>query len=84
MGTHVRIKDFKIKNNNTNNEKKESQKNTFLSKYRANTDGTDGKEYACNTGDPDLIPGSGSSPGEGNGHPLQYACLENPMDHGDW
>ena len=38
---------------------------------------------ACNAGDPDSIPGSGRSPGEGNGNPLQY-CLENPMDRGAW
>ena len=42
--------------------------------------GSDGKESACNTGDPGSIPGSGRSPGEG--HPLQYSCLENPMDRG--
>ena len=42
--------------------------------------GSDGKESACNTGDPGLIPGSGRSPGEGNGNPLQYSCLENPME----
>ena len=35
---------------------------------------------ACNVGDLDTIPGSGRSPGEGNGNPFQYACLENPMD----
>ena len=35
-------------------------------------------------GDLDSIPGSGGSPGEGNGNPLQYSCLENPMDSGDW
>ena len=44
--------------------------------------GSDGKEYACNVGDPGLIPGSGRSPGEGNGNPLLYSCLENPMDRG--
>ena len=43
-----------------------------------------GKESACNAGDQDSIPGSGRSPGEGNGNPLQYSCLENPMDRGDW
>ena len=42
------------------------------------------KESACNAGDPGLIPGSGRSPGEGNGNPLQYSCLENPMDRGAW
>ena len=41
-----------------------------------------GKESACSAGDPGLIPGSGKSPGEGNGKPLQYSCLENPMDRG--
>ena len=40
--------------------------------------GSDGKESACNAGDMGLIPGSGRSPGEGNGDPLQYSCLENP------
>ena len=43
-----------------------------------------GKESACNAGDPGPIPGSGRSPGEGNGYPLQYSCLENPMDRGAW
>ena len=42
----------------------------------------DGKESAGNAGDPDLIPGSGRSPGEENGNPLQYSCLENPMNRG--
>ena len=40
--------------------------------------GSDGKESAYNTGDLDSIPGSGRSPGEANGNPLQYPCLENP------
>jgi len=39
---------------------------------------------ACNAGDPGLIPASGRSPGEGNDNPLQYSCLENPMDGGAW
>ena len=47
-------------------------------------DGLDGKASACNVGDPSSIPGSGRSPGEGNGNPLQYPCLENPMDRGAW
>ena len=45
-------------------------------------DSSDGKESACNAGDPGSIPGSGRSPGEQNGYPLQYSCLENPMDRG--
>ena len=40
--------------------------------------GLDGKTSACNVGDPGSIPGLGRSPGEGNGNPIQYACLENP------
>ena len=42
------------------------------------------KASAYNGGDPGLIAGSGRSPGEGNGNPLQYSCLENPMDGGAW
>ena len=46
--------------------------------------GSEDKVSACNVGDLGLIPGSGRSPGEGNGNPLQYSCLENPMDGGAW
>ena len=42
------------------------------------------KESACNAGDSSLIPGWGRTPGEGNGNPLQYSCLENPMGRGGW
>ena len=42
------------------------------------------KASACNAGGPGLIPGSGRSPEEGNGNPLQYSCLETPMDGGAW
>ena len=42
--------------------------------------GSEGKESACNVGDPGLIPGLGRSPGEENGNPLQYYCLENPLN----
>ena len=42
------------------------------------------KASACNVGDLGLIPGTGRSPGEGNGNPFQYSCLENPMDEGTW
>ena len=44
--------------------------------------GSEGKASACNSGDLGLIPGLGRSPGEGNGNPLHYSCLENPMDGG--
>ena len=46
--------------------------------------GSEVKASACNVRDLGSIPGSGSSPGEGNGNPLQYSCLENPMDRGAW
>ena len=46
--------------------------------------GSDSKASACNAGDPGSTPGLGRSPGEGNGTPLQYSCLENPMDGGAW
>ena len=46
--------------------------------------GSYGKASVCNPGDQSLIPGSGKSPGEENGNPLQYSCLENPMDRGAW
>ena len=45
---------------------------------------SDGEESACNSGDSGSIPGSGRSPGEGNGNPLQYSCLGNPKDTGAW
>ena len=46
--------------------------------------GSDSKASAHNSGDPGSIPGLGRSPGEGNGNPLQYSCLENSMDGGAW
>ena len=46
--------------------------------------GSDSKASAYNVGDPGSIPGLGRSPGEGNGNPLQYSCLENPMDREAW
>ena len=51
---------------------------------KMNPGGSDGKESACNAGDLHSISGSGRSPGEGNGNPLQYSRLENPMDLGAW
>ena len=55
------------------------QKNLFLK-----PGGSDGKASACNAGDPGSIPGLERSPGKGIGNPLQYSCLENPMDRGAW
>ena len=46
--------------------------------------GSEGKAFAYNAGDPFSMSGSGRSPGEGNGNPLQYSSLENPMDRGAW
>ena len=46
--------------------------------------GSDKTEFACNAGDTGLIPGLGSTLGEGNGNPLHYSCLENPLDRGAW
>ena len=46
--------------------------------------GSGSKKSACNSGDPGSIPGWEGSPGGGNGNPLQYSCLENPMDRGAW
>ena len=54
---------------------------TVLSTIR---DGSDGKESACNKGDPGSISGSGRSPGERNGYPFQYTCLENSTDREAW
>ena len=54
------------------------RKNTPSQKESGFPGGSDGKESACNAGDS----GSGTSLGEGNGNPLQYSCLENPMDRG--
>ena len=52
----------------------------FLQGYQDFPGSLDSKETTCNAGDPGLIPGLGRSRGEGNGNPLQYSCLGNPMD----
>ena len=56
---------------------------SFLVKPRA-SQGCSGKESFCNAGDTDLIPGLGRSHGGGNSNPVQYSCLENPMERGAW
>ena len=56
----------------------------FLRKSGDFPGGSDGKASVYNVGDPGSIPGLGRSPGEGNGNPLQYSCLQNPMDGGAW
>ena len=57
---------------------------SLLHKTMGFTGGSYGKNSTCNAGDLGLILGSGRSPGEGNGSPLQYSLLENPMDRGAW
>ena len=56
----------------------------YSSSIQKEFSGSDSKESTCNRGDSGLIPELGRSPGEGNGNPLQYSCLENPMDRGAW
>ena len=58
--------------------------NHKTSYYKGFPGGSNGKAFACNAGNLSLIPGSGRSPGEGNGNPLQYSCLGNPVDRGAW
>ena len=57
---------------------------TWILVFKGFPGGAEVKASACNVGDLSSIPGSGRSPGEGNGNPLQYSCLENPMDEGAW
>ena len=59
-------------------------RNTIQPHKRHFPGGSDGKESACNAGDPGSMPRSGRSSGEGNGNPPQYSCLQNPMDRGGW
>ena len=64
--------------------KKPTNLSLFHVQYKNFPDGSMVKNLSANAGDLGLIPGSGRSPGEGNGKPLQYSCLENPMDKGAW
>ena len=59
-------------------------KESFVHSPNSEEIGSDGKASVYSAGDLGLIPGSGRFPGEGNGNPLQYSCLENPMDGGAW
>ena len=58
--------------------------NKIVLQFKAFPGGSDGKASDYNVGDPGSIPGLGRSSGEGNGNPVQYSCLENPMDGGAW
>ena len=62
--------------------KKKKRRNIYNKPHLDFPGGSDGKASAYNAGDLGLIPGLGRSPGEGNGNPLQYSCLKNPMDGG--
>ena len=64
-----------------NDLRKKSMRRILINGYIGNSED---KESTCNAGDSSLIPGSGRSPGEGNGNPLQYSCLEHPMGIGAW
>ena len=70
------------------NERSQTEKAKYyvipIIQYHGLPCGSDGRESACSAGDLGSIPRSGISPGEGNGNPLQYTCLENPMDRGAW
>ena len=57
---------------------------SYFSLQESFPSGPDDKDSSCNAGDQGPIHGSGRSPGEGNGNPLQYSCLENPIDRGAW
>ena len=73
----------KAAGNNFNLEEKKKKKKR-KTKNAEFPGGPDSKASVYNAGDPGLIPGSRRSPGERNGNPLQYSCLENPMDGGAW
>ena len=63
---------------------RDRRKLSFRGLFHWNPGGSEVKASASNVGDLGSIPGSGRSPGEGNGNPLQYSCLENPTDRGAW
>ena len=71
-------------NNGLNEKKNQSREDLGKGSSGRELAGSDGKASAYNVGDLGSIPGSGRSPGEGNGNPLQYSCLENPIDRGSW
>ena len=77
---------FSTKTKNSNYRQLSSITNIYfeINYYTDFPGGSDGKESAYNAGDPGSIPGLGQSPGGGNGKPLQYSCLQNPMDRGAW
>ena len=73
-----------LDNWDSNHRKKSNTLSYWLSGAGGFPGGSDGKESACNAGDLGSVLGSGQSPGEGNGTPLQYSCLENSVDGEAW
>ena len=80
----MKVHTVQVAANKTNPKRKKSKKAKWLSEEALQIAGIPGgsevKASACNAGDPGSIPELGRSPGEGNGNPLQYSCLENPME----
>ena len=79
MKMHPFVTEIKIK---VQKNRREQMYFTYVNRETGLSCGSDGIESTCNAGEPGLIPGSGRSPGEGNGYPFQYSCLKNPMDRG--
>ena len=79
-GVAVEQRNDTSNNSTTQEEMKNNENSKQMGLYMGFPGSSGGKKSACNSGDPGPIPGSGRSPGEGNGHPLQYSCLENSMD----
>ena len=77
-------KQTKILNFQDNSEKMTGKMIDFCNQFLGFSSGSDGKESASNAAVPGLIPGLVRSPGEANGNPLQYSCLGNSVDRGDW
>ena len=74
----------KIRDINIFKTKKEPGQKLMTDRYLLNCIGSDGKASTCNAGVPGFIPRAGISPGERNGTPVQYSCLENSTDRGTW
>ena len=75
---------FQCMTKSTTNKKKNASFSGGLGEPQGFPGGSDGKESACSARNQGSIPGLGTSPGEKNDNPLQYSCLENPMDRGVW
>ena len=76
------IRDLEDKILETTQSEQQKEKTIFKGNFKGTAQMV--KRFVCNAGDPGSIPGLGRSAGEGNGSPIQYSCLENPMDGGAW